>query len=155
ASAPIDLLDRGFFSAPARKNKCKYRDCRICHNSKQINASFPVDYRIYNIYRSKRRLQGGYDFRIRKGRMVTYFTVLIRVIASLILAGGILAGIIALAGLLDRSFSIGFFDLLAQGSAITWLLYALATVICYFVLRRIPLARPSDARRRPDDEHSD
>ncbi len=87
--------------------------------------------------------------------MVTYFTVLVRVIASLILAGGILAGIIALAGLLDRSFSIGFFDLLAQGSGITWLLYALATVICYFVLRRIPLARPPDAPRRPDDEHSD
>ncbi len=87
--------------------------------------------------------------------MVAYFTVLIRVIASLILAGGILAGIIALAGLADRSFSFGFFDLLAQGSGITWLLYALATGICYFVSRKIPLAKRSDAPRRPDREHSD
>lgn len=87
--------------------------------------------------------------------MLTYFTILFRVIASLILAGGVLAGVIALAGLVDRSFSIGFFDLLAQGSGITWLLYALATVICYFGLRTIPLAKRSGAPRRPDGEHSD
>lgn len=87
--------------------------------------------------------------------MVAYFTVLIRVIASLILSGGILAGIFALAGLVDRSFSLGFFDLLAQGSGITWLLYALATGICYFVSSKIPLVMRSGAPRRPDREHSD
>ncbi len=87
--------------------------------------------------------------------MLTYFTILFRVIASLILAGGVLAGVFFLVGPVDQSFSIAFFDLLVQGSGITWLLYALATGICYFVSSKIPLAKRSDAPRRPDGEHSD
>ncbi len=82
--------------------------------------------------------------------MVKIITVLVKVIVSLILSGSILAGLIALIGYFDPSFSVGLFDLLGQGSFITWLLLALATAIVFSVLARLPVESEPSAPCKPN-----
>ncbi len=73
--------------------------------------------------------------------MVKIITIFIKIIVSLILSVSILAGIIALIGYFDPAFSIGLFDLLNQGSFITWLLLALTTMVTFAALARLPVGR--------------
>ncbi len=73
--------------------------------------------------------------------MVKIITIFVKIIVSLILSASILAGLIALIGYFDPSFSIGLFDLLKQGSFITWLLLALTTAVTFAVLARLPVGR--------------
>lgn len=71
--------------------------------------------------------------------MIKVFTVSVKIIISLMLSSSVLAGIIALVGFFDPSFSIGLFDMLRQGSFFTWLLLFLATAIIYAILSRLPV----------------
>ncbi len=82
--------------------------------------------------------------------MLNIITVFVKIIISLILSGSILAGIIALIGYFDPSFSVGLFDLLKQGSFITWLLLALTTVIVFVTLARLPVGREPDTPGEPN-----
>lgn len=82
--------------------------------------------------------------------MVNIITVFVKIIVSLILSVSILSGLIALIGFFDPSFSIGLFDLLSQGSFITWLLLALATVITFAALARLPVGREPDTPHEPN-----
>lgn len=82
--------------------------------------------------------------------MVKIITIFIKIIVSLILPASIIAGIIALIGYFDPSFSIGLFDLLRQGSFITWLLLALTTAVTFAALARLPVGRESGAPCEPD-----
>ncbi len=82
--------------------------------------------------------------------MVKIITIFIKLIVSLILSVSIIAGLIALIGYFDPSFSIGLFDLLKQGSFITWLLLALTTAVTSAALARLPVGRESSAPCEPD-----
>lgn len=82
--------------------------------------------------------------------MVKIITIFIKIIVSLILSASIIAGIIALIGYFDPSFSIGLFDLLKQGSFITWLLLALTTAATFAALTRLPVGRESSTPCEPD-----
>lgn len=82
--------------------------------------------------------------------MVKIITIFIKIIVSLILSASIIAGIIALIGYFDPSFSIGLFDLLRQGSFITWLLLALTTAATFAALTRLPVGRESSTPCEPD-----
>lgn len=62
-----------------------------------------------------------------------------RVTISLILSGSMLAGVVAIFRYLDPAFTIDFFDLLAQFSLVTWMVFLLTAAIVFAILTKLPV----------------
>lgn len=95
----------------------------------------------------------------KKNIMNKLFSILLRVIISLIFSGLILAGALAAFQFFDPTFSLGMFDMLALRSLPAWLLLGLTTAIGYALLSRLPAQAGNGSgggrKQEDDDQQSD